>query len=137
MDDETRERLLAEAEKEENKRPIKGATAVTYEKDGQVRTGFETNVKGGKPGWHNPGTLVSEIERPDKPEKRTGVQQATSLGSRIWDAAQKNPAEMQKLLQRLQGYFWEQGKPCSFEEVQRLAGELLAKAEQDVKATRS
>jgi hypothetical protein len=136
MDAEERARLLEEAEKEENKRPIKGYSPAAFEKDGRIVAGLEKNQPGDTPGWHKPKDVHADIPKLEKPKKRENIERAQALGARLWNSAQEDPVQMHLLLQRIQGYLWEQGKPVSFEEVQRLAGELLAVAEKQAKATR-
>ena len=137
--EELREELLAEAEKDENKIPIKGFSPSAQLKGGKIAVGLERNLAGDEAKWAKPASVTVEVPDfiPEKPKKRTPREQTEALGARLWDSAMKNPQEMELLLKRVQGLLWEQGKPCSYEDVKRLAGELLAVAEKAAVATRS
>ncbi len=65
--------------------------------------------------------------------KRTAAERSLSLGSRLWKAALQNPAEMQLLLQRIQSHLWQQGRTVAFDDIKRVADELIAVAEKKEK----
>jgi hypothetical protein len=133
MDDNRIQRLLKQAR--EDKRQFKGFTAQTRERDGKLVSSLEPNKRGApgaKPGLYVPKPISTAVDwgLPER-RKRTPVERSEAMASRMWKSAREDPAQMLMLAQKVQAHFWRKGTTVAFEDVRRMAQELIAQAERE------
>lgn len=78
---------------------------------------------------NRPGRFEQDAEFAVAPVvKRAGHVKAESLAKRLWDACEKDPSMINVALSHLHEELWLEGKAVAFEDLKRIAVELLQEA---------